>query len=208
MLLYDHDECLLLDLNGAGEELWRTEAIIAEGVRAHADLPGYFLTFHGDIEWLTTDGCEVAKEGFKTPEVRYVREAEVYPAPDGTPRFLVAGSRLDDWQGVEVSNLSAESVWDARFHSDVAGLAMLEPAGGPRCFAVTTRNGDLLLFDEDGRLLHHRTLPQPPSSDIGVAVYSIDAGPFDDGSWGLAIEFLEWTVLYRLNDVALEELRK
>jgi hypothetical protein len=200
VLLHGYDDWLAVEPDGT--VAWdRSEEFYASyGHSTHPDLPGIYLGWYGDLSWRRAkDGSQKGKD-VDLPDV-YVTGAAVLPGPTGQAFAFAVGSgmRERDGQGVILVVDDEDTPrWVAEAPTESLEVARLDVDDGPPLFVVATRTGDLVVIDAEGTVLHHRSLPQEPSEELGVAIYELDAGPLGPDHIGIAVTMLEWIAVYRI----------
>jgi hypothetical protein len=188
----------LVAIRPDGEAAWERDAErhASYGHRTHPDLPGVYLCCFGRVSWhRASDGDRIGAE-LEFDDL-YVTSAEPFSDPEGERLAFVVGSR-GDRGGIAVIDSEGGLRWSSQTPENTLDLARLDRADGSSLFAVTTRGGNLFLIDGEGTVVHHRSLPQEPDPEIGVAVREITSGPLGDEHVGLAITFIQWVAVYRM----------
>jgi hypothetical protein len=204
-----------LSADGGVRWHWRERSPIY-GVRTHRALPGWVLRIGGYTSLQRHDAPEpIERAGDRGlnavfgDEFTFAHHGALFPTERGTPGVLWAGQGKID--GVDEPRLAridagdrspavdgAGVVWRMRPPAKVAALAMVEPPGRSRLFAVTTNGGELLVVDEDGALRARVRMPKT-STEFVVATYTLDAGPLGKDGWAIVVRLLKSTWVYRVH---------
>ncbi|HZL99863.1 MAG TPA: hypothetical protein VFD43_06390, partial [Planctomycetota bacterium] len=183
----------------AGQPLFTTWAALGQSLRTHPRLPGRLLAYGGDTQLLDSEGRPTVASRM-TLGLRprgpwfYSEEAALFPDAEGRPAIVASGSRMPMAPVIVRLDHELAEVWAATVPGDIRGLVMLEPDGGPRLFAAACETGELFVFDEDGAAFETIRLVDGLDPGETMFVYGMDAGPFEDGSWGLAIALVDRTL--------------
>ena len=200
VLLYDHDEWLALQPDGAVAWDHSDEFNPMDRHSTHSGLPGVYLQQYGDLEWRRVEsGMRVGSE--LELHDAYAYDALALAGPNGERlAFAVGpgGDRDEDEGALLVVDDSDTILWRAKAPTPFMNCERIDRADGSSLFVVVAKTGDLFVIDAEGTALHHRTLPQEPREDIGVAIYELDAGPLGADHIGIAVTMLEWIAVYRL----------
>jgi hypothetical protein len=195
------DGVVALDTSGA--ELYsRWDPVVYE-LRTHPGLPGRLAVCSGEIMILDAAGTPTAAsrvaftQGRQGPYL-YAHHVAVFPDERGGPALVATGTGLNSVAAIARFDQDLSLVWRATLPDQVDGLALIERPDGPRLFAAATSSGELYVFDEDGTAFLPVRLVDPPAAGRGSRVDAIDAGPFDDGSWGLAVALRDRTLLFEV----------
>ncbi|MCA8981020.1 MAG: hypothetical protein H6831_00310 [Planctomycetes bacterium] len=166
----------------------------------HPRLPGVYLKEYGDLEWRRAEsGTRVGLE-LELDDV-HAYDARALAGPNGDRLAFVVGPCGDrDERGgaLIVVDDSDTILWRGIASTPFMDLERIDCRDGESLFVVTAKTGDLFVVDAAGTVLHHRTLPQEPREDIGVAVYDLDTGPLGPDHIGIAVTLLDWIAVYRL----------
>jgi hypothetical protein len=207
----------VLGLSGEGGVLWQwPKHHVMYEVKTHPALPGWVLRITGAASLERHDAPEPADRRAERelhrlldPDFSYVHHGVLFPTERGTPAVVWAGTvtpketdepllvRMDAGTTARAVD-GAKVVWRLRPPSKPAGLAMLEPPGRSRLFAVTTNGGELLVVDEDGALRARVRMPKT-STEFVVATYTLDAGPLGKDGWAIVVSLLKNTWVYRVH---------
>ena len=199
-LLFGFEDWLAVHPNG--EVAWdRSGETYASYMHStHPALPGRYLAVFGDLRWhRAADGSQIGGE--LDPSSMYAFNAVAVPGPLGEPLAFAVGAGQGEHVGrgvISVFDEAGEARWVANAPDTSFELARIDRADGSSLFVVAAKTGDLFVIDAEGTALHHRTLPQEPREDIGVAIYELDAGPLGADHIGIAVTMLEWIAVYRL----------
>lgn len=198
VLLYDHDEWLALHPDGTIAWDRSRKRGSGDGHSTHPDLPGIYLSEYGDLEWRRTeDGTRVGPKLELGESFAY--DAVAFPGAQGEPlAFSVGPAGGEDQGALLVVDDSDTIFWRATAPTPFMEVERIDRREGESLFVVTAKTGDLFVIDAEGTVLHHRTLPQKPNEQLGVAIYELDAGPLGPDHIGIAVTMLHWIAVYRL----------
>jgi hypothetical protein len=190
-------------LDDQGHELFRRWGKGSVQLRSHRGLPGRLLVSSGDLQLLDATGqpTTMNKMGMamKPRGPMFLADSAcLFPDAHGSPAVVAAGNGIDFAPVIVRLDAELAEVWRATVPADIAGLAMIEREGAPRLFAAACETGELYVFDEDGAAFEPVRYVPPLDPDDRLFVNHMDAGPFEDGSWGVAIAMTSETVLFRM----------
>jgi hypothetical protein len=190
-------------LDDQGREIFRRWGKGSERLATHRGLPGRLLVSSGDMQLLDAKGqpTTMNKMGMSfTPRGPMFLSDDAYLFPDaqGSAAIVAAGNWIDFLPVIVRLDAELAEVWRASVPADIGGLVMLEREGTPRLFVAACETGELYVFDENGAAFEPIRWAPPLEPDDHLFVDHMDAGPFDDGSWGVAIAMIGRTVLFRL----------
>ena len=200
VLLFGYDDWIAL--RPGGEVAWDRSDEFHAGYNhsTHPELPGIYLCNFGDVSWHRSEDGDLVGEELDLDDI-YVFNAEALPGPSGERLAFVTGSGMRDrGDGGVVAVVDEEGVprWSAVGPKTSIELARLDRGDASSLFVLATKTGDLFVVDGAGTLLHHRTLPQVPDEEIGVAIYDLDVGPFGADHYGIAVTMLHRIAVYRM----------
>jgi len=186
-----------------GQRLWSHWSPVLYELQSHRLLPGRLLVCAGDLRLVDSGGKATTLNSHAvsaTPRGPwlYAHHALLFPGRDGRPAIVASGTSLGSHAALVRLDENLAEVWRATVPAQIEGLALLEPEHGPRLFVAACRTGELYVFDADGSVFEPIRLAKGLQPGDRMAVYAMDSGPFEDGSWGVAIALLERTVLLRL----------
>ena len=193
----------IVALDDDGQPLWSHWSPVLYELRSHRLLPGRLLVCAGDLRLVDSGGKALTlNKHAASPTPRglwlYSQHALLFPGRDGQAAIIASGTTVGSHAALVRLDENLAEVWRATVPAQIEGLAMLEPEHGPRLFVAACRTGELYVFDADGSVFEPIRLADEMQPDDRMAVYAMDAGPFEDGSWGVALALLERTVLLRL----------
>lgn len=200
VLLYDHDEWLALHPDGT--VAWDRSGDRGSGDRhsAHPALPGIYLSEHGNLGWHHSEHGGRIRNQLDT-RGSYSYDAAAFAGPKGERLAFSVGTEIDGRASegaLLVVDEESRVRWSASAPTRDLEVERLDVDDGPPLFVVATDTGDLFVIDAEGTVLHHRTLPQEPREELGVAIYELDAGPLGPDHIGIAVTMLDWIAVYRL----------
>ena len=190
-------------LDDQGHELFRRWGKGSERLASHRGLPGRLLVSSGDLQLLDATGqlTTMNKMGMamKPRGPMFMADSAcLFPDAHGSPAIVAAGNGIDFAPVIVRLDAELAEVWRATVPADIGGLVMLEREDAPRLFAAACKTGELYVFDEDGAAFEPIRYVPPLEPDNFLYVDHMAAGPFDDGSWGVAIAMMRETVLFRM----------
>ena len=193
----------IVALDDDGERLWSLWSPVLYELRSHPLLPGRLLVCGGDLRLVDSGGKATTLNAHavsSTPRGpwQYAHHALLFPGRDGRPAIIASGTSVGSHAALVRLDENLAEVWRATVPAKIEGLALLEPERGPRLFVAACRTGELYVFDADGSVFEPIRLAEGMQPHDRMAVSAMDSGPFEDGSWGVAIALLERTVLLRL----------
>ena len=196
-----HDGIVRFDDDG--QQLWSLWSPVLYELRTHRALPGRLLVCSGDLRLVDSAGKATTPNkhgGSGTPRGQwiYATHALLFPDRDGHPAIIASGEGAKSGPAIVRLDENLAEVWRAAVPGDIEGLALIEPEDGPLLFAAACKTGELYVFDANGSVFEPIRLVDSLKPGGRMPVYAMDAGPFEDGSWGLAIALLEKTVLFRV----------
>ncbi|MEM7515632.1 MAG: hypothetical protein AAF368_01730 [Planctomycetota bacterium] len=118
----------------------------------------------------------------------------------GSPLVIAFGQDLLDHETLSAFGPTEGQVWRAKVPYGLEYLTRVTPSDGAGALAALGREGGLLLFDLEGRLLFDGSLP-----DLGEYTYGLEAGRLPDGSWALIATSLNRSFLYGIDVSRLSE---
>jgi hypothetical protein len=196
----------IVALDFSGKVAWRRpREYVMYQLGTHPRLPGRLLSIGAGRSTLFEHTRAGVLEPWDSPgdEGLYVSHGVVFPDAEGRPSIVIAGKRHGrDHSLLLRLDAADDAVWTVALTGECAGLAMLEPEGAPRLFAVTTRKGELLLLDDAGATRWRGLLPGS-TGDEDVWTYALEVGRIAPGRWAVAIRLLRDAWLYEVNVDAL-----
>lgn len=190
-------------IDDEGREIFRRWGQGSQRLSTHRGLPGRLLVSGGDMQLLDATGRPTTMNKMAmtfTPRgpMFLADSACLFPDAQGSAAIVAAGNAIDFSPVIVRLDAQLAEVWRATVPADIGGLVMLEREGAPRLFAAACETGELYVFDEDGALFEPIRYVPPLEPDAHLFVDHMDAGPFEDGSWGVAIAMLGRTALFRM----------
>ena len=182
----------LVGVDLTGQKIWELKGRLGYDLRTHPRLPNQLLVADGtDVALFAHDRSEIAANPRHswTPRQSGILASHclLFPGPKGEPAMLLGGEGDRVRKPVIARvDVGGRRLWQAFLPHHLEGLGMLEPAGRKRVFVAVTWGFDLFLFDDEGTLLWRRKLHHG-KEDPGALLSSIETGPLDVDTWGIAL---------------------
>jgi len=196
-------EAGLVGLDTGGTVAWQLpNRYVVYDLDTHPSLPGRLLfvggeaILHGTRPAASDPRLQVF-EGFT-----YFHYGALFPDARGAPAVVLAGGVGDvGEEALFRVDAAGREVWRAILPEGCAALTLVERDGRRPWIAVGLDGGELLIFDEDGTLLHRTDVP----SDVhGRFVSSLSAGSIGEDEAALLVQGRSaW--LYPVVATALED---
>ena len=118
-----------------------------------------------------------------------------------------AGEDEDNKMGIIATGSGSESIptiirydenltpiWQVTLPYSIGGLTILEPNNQEKLFVAVTKDGTLLVFDQNGTLKYQDSLPDKNGGDIPI--YGVKSGFIGEDRYAFSIGTLSGILLY------------